>query len=354
MSATTIAIVAGYWSTNIGNSFFQLGAEYVLKRAFPEARVVLVADQPGYYNVRQGNPRNALIPLEYMPIDYLVILGPFLRPEYEVIWSSTIEKLLARNVRIMVLSAGMMDYSAELIEKSRHWLAKIRPYVLTTRDEETYRNFADLAEFAFNGIDVAFFLSDVYEPMPLEMKEYVVFNFDKIPEPYVNVSDNQEHTGKADYEFQFKNKVWQVRFPSLRTLLSRRSRIFSFAEPLLWRGHPYPKQIDGMRIIRTDHRFNPLILRKAYRGPNSFVLDIPWPYLDIYSQATCTFSNRVHACVAALAYGKPAMLFSKTPRARLLQRVGVNEITQRPSLVSSERLQEEKRALLDFLSRIPL
>ena len=74
MSARNIAIVAGYWSTNIGNSFFQLGAEYLLHQVFPEDRVVMLSDQPGYWNVRLGNPANALGLLEHVALDYLVIL----------------------------------------------------------------------------------------------------------------------------------------------------------------------------------------------------------------------------------------------------------------------------------------
>lgn len=93
MSDKTLAFVAGYWSTNIGNSFFQLGAQYVLRESFPYAKSALVADQPGYYNVNRGNPRNAFIPVEHMSIDYLAILGPFLRPECRGIWGETIEEL---------------------------------------------------------------------------------------------------------------------------------------------------------------------------------------------------------------------------------------------------------------------
>ena len=353
MSGKTVGVVAGYWSTNIGNSFFQLGAEYVLKQAFPEARVVLVADQPGYYNVKRGNPRNALIPVEHMPIDYLVILGPFLRPEYESIWELTIKKVLARNIKVMILSAGMMDYSAELVERSRRWLTKLNPYVLTTRDAETYRNFADLAEYAFDGIDVAFFVSDLYQPVSLGIEEYIVFNFDKIPEPCLDVlAVNARREG--DYVFQFKDQMWSMRFPPVRTLLSRHSKLFSFAEHLFWNRRKYLADVDGTPIIRTDHRFNPMFLRKVYKGPNALSSDVPWPYLDIYSQASCVFSNRVHACVAALSYGRSAMLFSRTPRARLLDRIGADEITQRPSSVPSERLQREKSALLNFLRQVPL
>jgi hypothetical protein len=354
MKVKSIAVMTGYWSTNIGNSFFQIGAKYVLREAFPQAQVVLAADQPGYYRVSRGNPENAFIPLEHIPMDYLVILGPFLRPEYKRIWGETIKKLSARGVRIMILSAGMMDYSKELIEKSRRWLGEVQPYVFTTRDEETYHNFADLAEHSFNGIDAAFFISDLYDPVPLDIDEFVVFNFDKIPEPYIKVRDGSDCINEANYAFHYDDSTWCFNQPTLRTGLARRYRIFSFLAPFLRPKSSYPGKIDGKRIIRTDHRFNPLLLGKAYKGPNSFVSDIPWPYLDIYSQASCVFSNRVHACVAALTYGKPAMLFYKTPRARLLQRVGANNITQKPCTIPIERLEREKRAMLDFLQQVPL
>lgn len=349
-----LTIVTGYWSTNIGNSFFQIGAEYILKEAFPQAKVVLAPDQPGYYNVSRGNPKNAFIPLEHMPMDYMVILGPFLRPEYERIWGETIKKLSARGVRIMILSAGMMDYSEKMVEEARRWLDKVQPYVFTTRDEETYCNFADLAEYSFNGIDAAFFVSDLYDPVPLNTNEFVVFNFDKIPEPYVEVRDRSDRINEVDYTFHYNDSVWCFKQPSLRTRLARQSRLFSFVAPLLRLKSSYPSEIAGKQIVRTDHRFNPLLLRKAYKGPNSFVSDIPWPYLDIYSQASCVFSNRVHACVAALTYGRPAMLFYKTPRARLLQRVGANDITQKPCTIPIEHLEREKRAMLDFLQQVPL
>ena len=74
-----IALVGGYWSTNIGNSFFQLGAKFLSEQVFPDGRVIMLSDQPGYWNVRQGNPANAFILLEHIPMDYLVIQGPFLR-----------------------------------------------------------------------------------------------------------------------------------------------------------------------------------------------------------------------------------------------------------------------------------
>ena len=65
----------------------------------------------------------------------------------------------------MVLAGGMMDYSRSAIQQYRAWLSETPPFILTTRDEFTYDSVADLAEHAYNGIDVAFFFSDLYRPL---------------------------------------------------------------------------------------------------------------------------------------------------------------------------------------------
>jgi hypothetical protein len=248
----------------------------------------------------------------------------------------------------------MMDYGEEFVERARQWIGELNPYVLTTRDEFTYRCLADLGDYTFNGIDAAFFVSDLYDPATLDIEDYVVFNFDKIPEPHISAMRDQTKPGKDSRAFQYEGTFWCINEPKLLTSLSRHSRLCSLIAPLLRSEGSFPSRMGDKRIVRTDHRFNPLFVKRTYRAPNSFVSDVPWPYLDIYSQASCVFSSRVHACVAALAYGRPAMLFYRTPRARLLQRVGADEITQRPCTISDERLKKEKKALLDFLQQVPL
>jgi len=354
MKTKNTAIVFGGWSTNIGNSFFQLGAKYVLEKAFPHHNILLIQDQPGYYNVKRGTPKNAFIPLENMRIDYLVILGPFLRPEIGKIWGSTFEKILNDNVKIIILSAGMMDYGDKTVRTAREWLSKIKPYILTTRDEETYQNFSDFAKYSYNGIDLAFYVPDFYTPNDLKIDRCLVLNFDKTPEPKITISRNKKDISSADKIFTFDDKLWGLKFPSFLTWLSTRSKIISVLGPLLDIRRDFPEKIDKMKIIRTDHRFNPIIFSKLYKKPMSFCSDIPWGYLDIYSQASLLLSNRVHACVAALAHGNPAMLFSKTPRARLLERVGAKDITKKPVKVSQKKLKKEKKELIAFLKNIPL
>jgi hypothetical protein len=347
-----IAVMAGYWSTNIGNSFFQLGAEYLLQRIFPKDQVVLLSDQPGYWNVNVGSPANALVLLEHLPLDYVVILGPYLRPQYAKIWLQTLKVLQKKGVRILALSAGMMDYRPAAVQQYRAWLADVPPFVMTTRDAYTYEYVGDLAQHAYDGIDAAFFVSDLYEPLPVELGNYVVFNFDKVPEPEVRVGDRAVGAAvDADsVAFEFEGEGWRLRFPPLRTRLSHKYKFFPFLDAFL--PASYPERVGKRLIVRTDHRFNPFLLRKGFKGPNSFASDVPYSYLTLYANATLTLSNRVHACVATVAYGGTAMLFSKSPRARLLERVGLTAIKNEPMALDLDYLAEEKATLIGFLRSV--
>jgi hypothetical protein len=57
----------------------------------------------------------------------------------------------------------------------------------------------------------------------------------------------------------------------------------------------------------------------------------------------------MHACVAATSYGKPSMLFSQSPRVRLLERVGLAAIREKPVALDLHVLEKEKQKLISFL-----
>lgn len=344
----TIAIVAGYWSTNIGNSFFQLGALYSLQHAFPQADVGLVADQPGYWGVTKGNPANALDMLSWMSPDCLVILGPYLRPEFPRIWGRSLDALRRKNVKLVVLGAGMMDYSKRAFAQAKAWLAHCPPDVFVTRDHPTYQELGHLARHAYDGVDMAAFVSDLHPPRPNALPPYVVFNFDQRPEPIVKPV-NLDYTGPG--AVRFDGQTWRFAFPRVEDLLAKRSKAWPYARALLPSARKYPEYLGNKLIVRTDHRFNPMVLRKAYAGPNSFASDVPYTYLDLYGNAEATFSNRVHACVATLSYGRPALLFSTSPRAYLLDRLGATRIRSELTAIDTQQLAEEKDRMLRFLRR---
>jgi hypothetical protein len=110
-----------------------------------------------------------------------------------------------------------------------------------------------------------------------------------------------------------------------------------------------PERIDGKLIVRTDHRYNPFLMKKNYRAPMMYSGDVPYSYLNIYANSDLTISNRVHACVATVSYGNPAMLFTRSPRAYLLKRLGLDNIKNEPQRVDLGFLRDEKYKLIDWL-----
>lgn len=341
-----IGVLTGYWSTNIGNAFFQLGAQYALNQAYPGAHVFLIGDQPGYWNTRKGNPSNALDYVKHLDLDAVVVLGPYVRPEMEGITGQMLRAQHRKGAKIIVLAAGMMQYDKDTIALSRRLMGECPPHIFTTRDTETFRALGDLATHAYDGVDVATFVSEVFPRVPTDLEPYMVLNFDQIPEPAIGPKDG--FSGRVDRSFDFEGRAWCVRQPRRRTEWSYRRRAYPFLDAALFRT-PGPERVDGRLVLRTDHRYNPFLMLKSYRSPNTYVGDIPHTYLSIYANSGLTISNRVHACVATVSYGNPAMLFTRSPRAYLLKRLGLEGIKDRPETVDLDFLRREKAALIGWL-----
>ncbi len=339
-------MLTGYWSTNIGNAFFQLGAEYALNRAYPGAHVFLIGDQPGYWNTRRGNPSNALDYVKHLDLDAVVVLGPYVRPEMEGITGQMLRAQHRKGAKIIVLAAGMMQYDKETIALSRRLMAECPPHIFTTRDRETYEALGDLAVHAYDGVDVATFVPEVFPKIPTDLGPYVVFNFDQIPEPVIG--PKEEFKGRVGRSFEFEGRTWCVRQPRRRTEWSYRARAYPFLDALLL-AEVRPGSVGGLPVLRTDHRYNPFLPSKTYHNPNTYAGDVPFTYLNMYGHSTLTLSNRVHACVATVSYGNPAMLFSNTPRAYLLKRLGLDAIRERPQRIDMGFLLHEKAALIGWL-----
>jgi len=348
-----IAHILGGWSVNIGNAFFQLGGLYAINKVMPASQTILIGEKPGYpsyWNREGGNPTNYFDWGDYLDIDYLVMMGPIFRPEIKSIWDSSLSKMMAKGTKLILLGMGMMDYDKESVGKYREFLKQYRPYIFVSRDNETFEKLSDLAESSYNGIDFGFFISDVYNPVGIsgEKGKRIILNFDKMPEPKISISSSPLVFSDYDFSFTLDNKWWGGRFSKIRKRLSETSRYFMFLEGLFPGNGTH--HIQDYEVLRTDHRPHPLFRRKTYRYPNMMVNDVPYSYLELYSSAFFTLSNRVHACVAALSYGNNAMLFSKSPRSKLMERLGLGNIIYKPVNLNREFIAKEKGDLLKYLT----
>lgn len=341
-----IGVITGYWSTNVGNAFFQLGAQHALRQVFPQANIFPVPDAPGYLLPTAGNPRNSFDLLGELEMDYLVILGPFIRPEFEIILAPALRKLAQKGTQFLAMGVGMMSYDEGTIGSAIRIIQDLPFRLLITRDTPTFEAFHSYFPAALDGVDVAFFVSDVWtDTQKLKRsKPYVAFNFDQTPEPEFKLSDS----GYDELAADLNGDRYAINFPQFRRKWSGRGFIPQVLERMFF-PQTVAEQVAGFDIIRTDHRYNPAIPRKLYTSPQTFTSDVPWPYLSIYAGAEATFSNRVHACAATLAYGRPAMLFSDTPRAHLLERAGAKTIKSKLTSIDLDQLASEKQQIIQFI-----
>ncbi len=348
-----VAYCTGFWSTNLGNGFFSLGVEYALKKLLGTENVTVLSDFQTYttsYGKRLYPDKNQLDFISALDIDYVVLSGPMLSRYFVQLWKDVIINLHKRGVRYILLSAGIMKLENSKKDELYNFLKEYPPYILISRDEDTYYEFSRFADHAYNGICFSFFVPDLYNPCKTpDLEPYVIYNFDKINEPDIWIKGTKKK--KADIDFTFLKNKFCVRHSPVTRLAFKSDR---FTDALIYALSALPKttkpnRIGEYTVIRTDHRFHPHFRRKIYRYSNSYCADLPYGYLNLYANATFTLSDRVHACAVTLAFGNSAMLFSATPRSGLLDRVGATQVRTKLEKLDLAYLNNEKSLMLNWL-----
>ncbi len=351
-SKPRVALMYGHWGQNIGNAFFNIGGRWILDQMFPDAHIFEIQDQPGYRTFnrkRNGNPKNDLGLLKHLEADYVVLQGPMLTETFGALWEDTFQILHARGTKVILLSAAFFHYTEKEIAAALSVLEKYPPAIISTRDRQSYEIIKDAAEHTYAGIDSAFFVPKAYEPPRLDLGPYITLNFDQYPEPDITLAKPGFLKGQSfDSSFEFLNRDWGLAAPSFQTKMSKAGQwqcyLGAFAD-----FRNLPADMDGLKVVRPEHRVNPDMVWKIYRQPNGLCSDEPYTYFTIYSQTELTLSDRVHACVMSLAYGRPAMLFHPTPRGHIFERVGMEAIRDKPVKLDPTYLESERQAELAFL-----
>lgn len=334
-----VAYAGGFWSTNMGNSFFDLGCLHVLKKILPEAQVSFISEQPGnFWGVKPQNNEKAIDYIGSIEADYLVIAGPALGRGYITLWEESLKRLTARGCKIVFISAGCIEYNAEEAQIVRAFLKKYPHHALFTRDRYTYETFGDCFEISYDGICCAFFSNEYFEPYGLAVDPYVIYNFEKAFEPRFEKNPGANTPNRLEFD----GIQWGYGPFRKKSLLQR-----------IYYPENYEKSVGPYKILRTMHAPQPSLKGIGlYKGPDMYLSDVPYDYLNLYANARAVFSDRVHTCVAALCFGSEAMLFSDTPRAKIFEQVGASEITTRLVKLDLAYLESKKTALLENLKQV--
>lgn len=354
-----VIVAAGTWSTNIGNAFFQCAGKYIMSQVSGNRRVEMLTDQPGYWMYgRKRAAKNSFRLLDHIDADYVVLHGSVLTYSLPDLWAQSFRIYKERKIRVILLGAGQFDYSRRETDLCRRFLQEYPPYVLISRDSVTYDNFKDIARQSYNGIDNAYFLPLAYPKMKLHYPEYIMLNFDKGPEPTLKLTDDTscfspEKPGYCSCRVPFDKMNLRIDFPPFKRLLSDRfGKYYGYITTVLGLKRTRSGRVGRYLLVRADHQCNPLYHRKLYYGPNAFAMDIPFGYLVLYSNASLTLSDRVHACIITMAYGGTSMLFSKSPRVEIIERVGAGSVLQKPTAIDLSALEVMRNEELSFLRAV--
>ena len=288
------------WPTNIGNAFVNLGAIHTLKTALgKEGSVFHVGGMSGYLFSTKGKSANTLPIGEIIDCDYVVNAGMTLCYDHLIAALSAYQQFTKRGTKIIFLGGGAGQYTDKEVKKVREIMKKFPLYVLISRDRYTFEKYGELAQHSYDGIDCGFFINDCTKPIPLNITDFDVMNFDNLDEPRIN--------------------------------------------------H------EGRQVIRTHHSCCPSFLKKEYfKYPNTLISDLPSDYLTLYAQAKVTYSDRVHACIPALAFGNLAKMYFKSEDKRLhmFERIGASDVDKMPVRLDLERINIEKKNQILFLQTL--
>lgn len=317
----TFLYCGGNTMDNLGNGFLDIGAWYQLKTVCPDAEIISISNTFPSKRYLFGNPTGMLLPGRNKPgafdlrmcfnADYVVFTAACLADYWFKMNAELIDWIIRTQIKVIILGAsgsdsGTFDYDNSEQKRIRDVVNKMNFFLMTSRDQATFDNYADLAQHAHNGVDCAMFLNDAFVPSTMNIGDFDVFTFDAMPEP--NISTDK--------------------------------RILRLCHKVSW--------IDSFcRMIRHPKKVLSLASKMDWAS------EFPEDYLQIYASCDTVYTDRVHACVAALIFGNKAMYFGKSPRYGLLPRVLQGaDITKEPVSLNLQYVANEKRKQLEFLDSV--
>lgn len=309
-----VGYIGGFWATNIGNSFYNLGALYLLKKVFGKENVYFIPDPPQWmWNVKKNYDFISKIDL-----DVVFISGPCFNQNIGKVYKEIFDNLTKKNIGIAFISSGAAEYTLEETDYVKDFLSDYRVEFIMTRDEKTYELYKNMNIKVFNGLCTSMFLNDEVKSIPIIKDEnYNVFNFSKLSEPII-YKVNDKFLIKKRYLKKFQNSL------------------------------------DGLKIIRTNNSMFSRFKKFLFDRDNVYYSDLPYGYISILKNANLVFSDRVHTCACALIMGSKAMYVKSSKRSmdgrnNLFNRIGAKDIFNKPVGLDFDYINFEKKEMEKFL-----
>jgi hypothetical protein len=318
-----VGYIGGFWATNIGNSFYNIGMLQLLKSILGKKNVHFIPDPP---QVNWPTLKNDYSIISKLDIDLYIISGPILGYPIKKIYSQIFNQIRQKGGQIGFVSAGAVNYSDEEAEFVLNFLSDYDIRFIFTRDRQTYDLYKNkLPTYIYNGLCTSMFLNEAISP-PLIIGKYAVTNFPFWHEPKIN----------------FVNNNWVVKSAPI---VRRQKEIFGLPIVRLQSSGIIP----NFRLIRTS--------KMVYTRRNMYYSDLPYGYLSILKSADYIFSDRVHTCAAGLIFGRSCMYVrgqkrSKDGRNNIFLRLGLPEIYHKPVKLNMPYIDSEKLKMKNALTLV--
>lgn len=311
------------WKTNIGNGFIDKGAKIILESAFPESEITEVS---GYQlhvsnslqslrDLISGNQSNlsgskGLEPFsiaELINTDLAVLPGCTLTEHILETYSPVLDMFAEKDIPILFLGAGSSDFSLGSQNIVEDILDEFPNIGMISRNPDVFDMYSDSFDSSKKGIDCAFFINDWYSP-PSSTESFIASTFDKTEEVDTDFPERVIRPNHTPFGIPHRSTKFQS------------------------------------RIISISDEFS--------NGDNTFISDRLKDYLFIYANASKTYSDRIHACVPALAYGNQAKFCYDSKRVNLFDMVSEKSIEDDLISISKESLKNEKAKQIKYTKEI--
>ena len=309
-----VGYIGGFWASNIGNSFYNLGALYLLKEVYGKDNVYFIPDPPCW----MWKVKNHYDFISNVDLDLIFISGPCLNYDILDIYKPIFNSFKKNNTKIAFISTGASNYTEDEAKFVKNFLSQYDVQFMSTRDEETYSLYKDCTFPVYNGLCTSMFLNDAVNVIPMNShEEYNVMNFAFLSEPFIGNIGN--------------------------TYSVEKRRFFNFQ-----------KTLDGLKVVRTNNDIFTRVKYKLFNRDNIYYSDLPYGYLSILKHSNKVFSDRVHTCAATLIFGGKAMYIKGSKRSHdgrnnLFKRIKADSIYTEPTSLNFEFIKKEKDDMRIFI-----
>nr|WP_321510719.1 polysaccharide pyruvyl transferase family protein [uncultured Celeribacter sp.] len=305
----TIAVENSTWN-NIGDAFYQESLISAFRKAFPAANVVSM-DGPSARAFRIGWVGSDPFEARMRTVaDHYVFSGPIIGPNFMRLYAPQIEAIVRAGKSYSLISVRS-GVNGEALDVVREFLRKHPPRAIYTRDPSSLVRLSGIVDQECSGPCFAFFVSKLNGiPDVSEDRPYLALSVYTSREPCLVSENNSQSIGKLSIDWRDPPK-------------SRRWRVLRHLE---WHSSLRMEQSVPFGIVRPVQSHSRLS-HVTFARPNSYISYNPLCYLGIIKGCAAVISDRVHAGVSALSFGRAMHVRPLDERYDLftdipLQRVG--------------------------------